>query len=220
MRRLREKQRKNQTDHDDSNAEAQPRPIPLTEAERKRRLRPLKRQNQSNDAEAQNLSVALSNTERSRRHRESKRKNRPDDAEAERERNRKSMRKSREIESEDARNERLQKRREQRRQKQASILQDLPISSQTPQHAACATNARQQQSQVVTAPKENYMYGDDGNNSDSSEDWKRCLNKIYHLNDAVLLLTLNKWQGNIMPEFIVALPARYLRAAVTIPVAS
>jgi hypothetical protein len=34
MRRLREKQRKNQTDHDASNAETQQqRPIPLTEAE-------------------------------------------------------------------------------------------------------------------------------------------------------------------------------------------
>jgi hypothetical protein len=47
-------------------------------------------------------------------------------------------------------------------------LQEIPISLQTPQHTACATNARQQQSQVMTAHKENHIHGDDGNNSDSS----------------------------------------------------
>jgi hypothetical protein len=49
-------------------------------------------------------------------------------------------------------------------------MQDLSISSQTPQHAARATNARQQQPQLATAHKENHMYSDDGNNSDSSDD--------------------------------------------------
>jgi hypothetical protein len=179
IRRHREKQRKNQQpDHDASIAETQqPRPIPLTATERKRLERALKRRNQPNDAEAQNRPVPSSNAERTRRHREAKRKNRPDDAEVEKEKDRQSKRKRREIESEDARKERVQKQREQRqqrRQKQASILQDLPISSQTPQHTACATNARQQQSQVVTAHKENHIHGDDGNNSDSSEDWNEA----------------------------------------------
>jgi hypothetical protein len=65
------------------------------------------------------------------------------------------------------------------RQKQASILKELPIS-QTPQHAACATNVRQQQSQVVTAHKENHIHvDDDGNNSDSSKDLNEAEKKIH-----------------------------------------